>query len=163
MKNYVFAPIAAREYPTVQLLDNPYIWGGVKLSINVSEKPYSAELMAAMQKHGISWFGCGVSEDEGADWFDALRWALRIMVTSYMTGIKMVVHCDFGNNRSRTFVEAFYYVLKGEQFHDEYKGEINHLVYNCKQGHLPPVEELEKHLDDLRKIVIVALQKQVKS
>ena len=163
MKTYDFAPIAAREYPTVQLLDNPYIWGGVQLSINVSEKPYSPELMKAMREHGISWFGCSVSEDEGENWFDALRWALRIMVTSYMTGMKMVVHCDFGNNRSRTFVEAFYYVLKGEQLHDEYKGEFNHLIYNCKQGHLPPVEILEKHLDDLRQIIIEAQQKQVKS
>jgi Dual specificity phosphatase, catalytic domain. len=99
--------------------------------------------MVAMQEKGISWFGCGVSEDDGDDWFDALKMALRIMFTAYMSGMKMIVHCDFGNNRSRTFVEAFYYVLKGEQFPDEYKGEFNHLIYNCKIGHLSPVEQTE--------------------
>lgn len=163
MKTYTFAPIAAREYPTVQILDNPYIWGGVQMCINVSEKFYSSELMMAMQEHGISCFFCPVSEDEGADWFSALKMALRFMVTSYMSGMKMVVHCDCGNNRSRTFVEAFYYVLKGDQFHDEYKGEYNHLIYNCKQGHLPPVSEMENHLDDLRQILLDARKNQVKS
>lgn len=163
MKSYAFAPIVAREYPTVQILDNPYIWGGVQLSINVSEKPYSPELLAAMQEKGISWFGCGVSEDEGEDWLNALKMGLRVMLTAYLSGMKIIVHCDFGNNRSRTFVEAFYYVLKGEHFHDEYKGEYNHLTYNCKQGHLPPVPELEKQLDDLRQIFLDALKQQAKS
>lgn len=157
MKTYHFAPISAREYPTVKILDHPYIWGGVRLCLNVSEKPYSPELMAAMREHGISWIGCSVSENEGEDWFEALKMGLQAMLQAYMSGMKMVVHCDFGNNRSRTFVEALYYVLKGEQFLDAYKGEINHLVYNCKQGHLPPVETLEKQLDDWRRRVIDGL------
>lgn len=61
----------------------------------------------------------------------------------------MIVHCDFGNNRSRSFVEAFHYMVIGRQLEDEYKGEINHLAYNCKAGHLPPMEELESKLRDL--------------
>lgn len=160
MKTYAFAQIAAREYPTVNILDNPYIWGGVQVCINVSEKPYSAELCDAMKQRGISWLACPVSEDPGDLWLDALRTALLAMITAYVSDIKMIVHCDFGNNRSRTFVEAFYYVLKDEQFHDEYKGEYNHLVYNCKQGHLPPVEETEGFLDSLRPDIQKALYDQ---
>ena len=163
MKSYTFAPISAREYPTVKILDNPYIWGGVQLCINVSEKPYSPELMLAMRKKGISWFGCSVSEEEGEDWFSALKMGLRFLLTGYLSSMKMVVHCDFGNNRSRTFVEALYYVLKGEQFPDEYKGEYNHLIYNSKQGHLPPVEKLEEFLNAMRYDVIEVTQQVIKS
>ena len=65
---------------------------------------------------------------------------------AYEDGKKIIVHCDFGNNRSRTLVEAFYYHLFGKHMEDEYKGEINHLVYNSKVGHLPPMEDLEKDL-----------------
>lgn len=143
MKAYGFAPIAAREYPSIKVLDHPYIWGGVQFCINVSEKSYSTELVDAMRGHGIEWMFLPVSEELGADWISALETALPIMYEMYKAGKKQVVHCDFGNNRSRTFVEVFYYLLKGEQFQDEYKGEINHLIYNCKRGHLPPIEEIK--------------------
>ena len=150
MKSYTFTQISAREYPTVQLLDNPYIWGGVQLAINVSEKPYSSDLWMAMQAHGISWLSCPVSEEPGAKWLDALGTALRAMIAAHLSGMKMVVHCDGGNNRSRSFVEALYFVLNGEHLADEYKGEYNHLIYNSRQGHLPPLPELENYLNSWR-------------
>ena len=143
MKNYSFAPISAREYPSVKILDHPYIWGGVSFCINVSEEPYSSELVEAMKGHGIEWLHLPISEDLGSDWSSMLERALPKMYEAYKTGKKQVVHCDFGNNRSRTFVEALYYLLTGEQFQDEYKGEVNHLAYNCKRGHLPPLEQTE--------------------
>lgn len=40
MKLYTFAPISAHEYPTVRILDHPYIWGGVQFCVNLTEKPY---------------------------------------------------------------------------------------------------------------------------
>ena len=46
-------------------------------------------------------------------------------------------------------MEAFHYMTTGKQIEDEYKGEINHLAYNCKAGHLPPKKELECKLMDL--------------
>lgn len=36
MRTYLFAPIAAREYPTIALLDNPYVWGGVQMKTHKS-------------------------------------------------------------------------------------------------------------------------------
>ena len=125
------------------ILDHPYIWGGVSFCINVSEEPYSAELVEAMKEHGIEWLHLPVSEELGSDWTSALETALPKMYEAYKAGKKKVVHCDFGNNRSRTFVESFYYLLTGEQFQDEYKGEVNHLAYNSKRGHLPPLEQTE--------------------
>ena len=153
MRTYSFAPISARDYPTVRILDHPHIWGGVRFCVNVSEKPYSPELEKAMEERGIGWLHCPLSEDPPAwrDWEDPVLRAVRALIEACHDGKKVVVHCDFGNNRSRTLVEALYYVLRGEQLRDEYKGEINHLAYNCKEGHLPPIDEMENILDSLRR------------
>ena len=78
MKTYQFAPISAREFPTLHLLDNPYIWGGVGFALNVSEKPYPPEIESAMKEGGAC------------------------LNDAYATGRKMIVHCDFRNNRSMT-------------------------------------------------------------
>ena len=149
MRSYPFAPIAAREYPSVRNLDHPYIWGGVALAVNVSEKPYSLEIAKKMEEKGIRWIHCPVSEKERMDWTESLKVALPEMLRAYKEGKKIVVHCDFGANRSRSFVEAFHYLIMGTQFPDEYKGEFNHLVYNCKIGHLPPLEETERMIKTL--------------
>ena len=151
MKAYSFAPIAAREYPTLALLNNPYIWGGVKYSINVSEKPYPDEIVRAMKEKGIEWIHCPVSEAEGTRWDESLDTALRTLYkVVYHWKYKAVVHCDWGNNRSRSFIEAFAFLLSGKHIEDEYHGEINHLAYNCKIGHLPPLDELERRIVDIK-------------
>ena len=149
MKAYDFAPISAREYPTAKILDHPYIWGGVQFCVNVSEKPYSPELEAAMTAHGIEWAFYPVSEEVGADWKDSFEHGLKALYSAYQAGKKIVVHCDCGNNRSRSFVEALYYHLYGEHLIDEYKGEINHLAYNCKVGHLPFLSVTEELIRSL--------------
>jgi hypothetical protein len=146
MKSYHFAQISARDYPTIKSLDHPYIWGGVQFCLNVSEKPYPPELQIAMKKHGIDWLFCPVSEDTGANWVDSLKTGVKALLVANNTGKKIVVHCDYGNNRSRAFVEALYYNLTETEFNDEYKGEINHLAYNCKVGHLPELKSVEKWL-----------------
>lgn len=151
MRTYSFAPISAREYPTVRLLDNPYIWGGVQFCVNVSEKAYSYELAQALKQHGIDWIFCPVSEEESEQWLDSLVSALPKMLVAYKSGLKQVVHCDFGNNRSRTFVEAFHFLLRGEHLADEYKGYFNHLVYNSVIGHLPALEEMEAIIKSILK------------
>ena len=146
MKTYTFAPISAREYPTLKILDNPYIWGGVQFCVNVSEKPYTPELEAAMAAHGIEWVHCPVSEDPGADWLPSFAEALPRLYLAFREGKKMIVHCDLGNNRSRSLVEALHFAVKHVHFPDEYKGEFNHLIYNCKEGHLPSIQELEHRI-----------------
>lgn len=146
MKSYSFAPIAAREYPTLHLLANPYIWGGVQFCVNLSEKPYSPELRSDLEYLGIEWVHCPVSEEPGADWLPSFAEALPKVYRAFKDGKKQIVHCDLGNNRSRALVEALYYAIHRKQFPDEYKGEINHLIYNCKEGHLPDVSELERRI-----------------
>ena len=84
------------------------------------------------------------NEADGAQWLDSLITALPKMLFAYQAGQKQIVHCDFGNNRSRSFVEALYFRIRGEQLADEYKGELNHLAYNCKLGHLPMLSRTEE-------------------
>ena len=151
MRTYSFAPIAARDYPTIRQLDNPYTWGGVRFCVNVSERPYSPELEKAMEERWIEWIFCPLSEETPSwnDWEAPVCAVVEALYRAYLDGKRMVVHCDFGNNRSRTVIEALYYVLQGKLFEDEYKGEVNHLAYNCKIGHLPPLEEMEKILEQV--------------
>lgn len=149
MKIYAFAPISACEYPTIKLLDHHYIWGGVQFSLNVSEKPYSQELEKAMASHGIEWDWSPVLEEDGAQWWDSLERGLRILHSALKAGKRIIVHCDCGNNRSQSFVEAFHYLETGCHLKDEYKGEYNHLIYNCKLGHLPPLEEVQERIQSL--------------
>ena len=149
MKTYSFAPVSARDYPTVRILDHPFIWGGVRFCVSLSEKPYSKELVKAMAEHGIEWIHCPLSERDGASWWEAYSIALPRMLQALREGKKMVVHCDFGANRSRTLIEAFHYLLTGTEYADEYKGEFNHLAYNCKRGHLPELQETERLIRSL--------------
>lgn len=146
MKSYSFAPISACEYPTIKLLDHPYIWGGVQFCVNVSEKPYTPELEAAMAVHGIEWVHCPVSEEPGADWLPSFADALPRLYLALKEGKKMIVHCDLGNNRSRSLVEALYFAIEHEEFDDPYKDADNHLEYNCVQGHLPDLGEWERRI-----------------
>lgn len=61
----------------------------------------------------------------------------------------MIVHCDFGQHRSRLVIEAFYYAKFGEHFVDEYKGYVNHLIYDCGMSHLPLLEYVEYELSKM--------------
>ena len=144
MKSYSFVPISARDYPTVKILDHPYIWGGVRFCVNLSEKPYSPELVEALAEHRIEWIHCPLSEEDGTSWWSAYSIALPKMLEAFWMGKKTVIHCDFGSNRSRTLIEAFHFLLTGTEYADEYKGEYNHLSFNCKRGHLPEMRETER-------------------
>lgn len=130
----------------VKILDHPYIWGGVQFCVNLSEKPYSPEIAAALAAHGIEWVHCPISEDPGADWSEALSISLPKMYMAFKEGKKQIVHCDLGNNRSKSFVEALYFAIERKEYDDPYKGEDNHLIYNSIQGHLPDIEELERRI-----------------
>lgn len=63
---------------------------------------------------------------------------------------RMIVHCDFGQHRSRLVVEAFHYVKFGKHLTDAYKGYDNHLICDCRSGYLPSLEEVEVCLINIR-------------
>lgn len=88
--------------------------------------------------------------EEGNDMgYQKILDAVRHLLYWDNLGKRSLVCCDFGVNRSRTVVEAFHYARMGYHFEDEYKGCVNHLIYNCQAGHLPPLSEVESELKSL--------------
>lgn len=136
MIRYTFAKVMVMGMPNLLDVNNPFVIGrDVKHIINVSENTYSLEVGQALADRGICTYHFPLSEDYGADWRGNLLEALATLKAIVGRDERVVVHCGFGNNRSRTVVEALYYLLTGEMYQDEYKGFENHLLYNVSQGH----------------------------
>jgi len=150
MKSYSFSKLVVRGYPTMADLRNPYIYtSDIRVVINVSGHPYPKDVEDFFRTKEIrTYFFPLVEEGEDMGLSNLLQ-ALRVLDASDKNGEKVLLHCECGNNRSRTVAEAFYYMKCGEQFEDEYKGYKNHLIYNCETGHLPK-EDMESILDGLR-------------
>lgn len=92
------------------------------------------------------------------DWFptderpmdlDIVLQAIAKLAEYDRDGSHIIVHCLHGNNRSRTVVEAYHYAKLGTHYEDEYKGYTNHLIWNCAQGYLPPLPEMERLLSKI--------------
>jgi len=147
MKTYDFAWVSASEYPTVEMFDYLRPWIGVSLCINVSEKPYPPEIERAMKAHAIEYHHFPLSEEVGADWMESFASAVSLMYYAHRTGRKQIIHSDLGENRSQAVVEALYFPIIGKEFNDPYRGARNHLEFNCKAGHLPDLEEIERRLE----------------
>ena len=56
MKNYSFSNLAVRPFPTIADLNNPWIFGGVQVLINVSGHEYHEEVLKAIESKGIRWY-----------------------------------------------------------------------------------------------------------
>jgi len=138
MKTYSFAKLQARPYPTLSEIANPYIYGDVRCVINVSEKAYPTEIVAAFRQKGISFFHYPLREEDGEMDIQNIRMAVMQLDKADREGWRSVVHCDFGNNRSRVVAELFHYYKKGFLLEDEYKGFHSHVEYNIASGHLSP-------------------------
>lgn len=149
MKTYEFAKIQARHYPTYAELLNPYIYGRVDVVINVSESewpPFFEETFTFGPKRLVHLPLRETGTDMG---LENILQCIRILEEADRDNLPVIVHCDFGNNRSRVVAECFHYRKLGFQLEDPYKGAINHLAYNCSIGLLPPIEEMEKLINAL--------------
>ena len=146
MKSYSFAKVSARGYLTEADYNNKYIiTDDLKLIINVSvrdfEKPWEFFL-----KRDIIARRMPLMEKDGDMGYSTLLEAVRELVHWDEMGMRSIVCCAFGVNRSRAVVEAFHYAKMGFHFEDEYEGFTNHLIYNCESGFLPPIKEVERDL-----------------
>ena len=150
MKNYQFAKLVVRGFPTIQEIKNPYIYtSDVRVVINVSEHAYPKEIIAEFESRGIRMFHYPLVE-EGPDMgIDNILQAVKTLWEADAAGEKVILHCTCGNNRSRTVAEAFYFAKAKSQFEDEYKGFPNHLIFNCESGHLPSIGEIEQTLSSM--------------
>lgn len=149
MKTYVFARIQARPFPTVAELRNPYIYGRVRYVLNVSDADYPEEIKAGMARLGIRSFYLPLVETGDDMGIGNILRAVQILELADTEGASAIVHCGFGNNRSRVVAECFHYRKLGFQLEDGYKGARNHLEYNCSIGLLPPLLEVESMIRDL--------------
>ena len=149
MKNYTFSKVSARGYLTKADLENKWIiTDDLKLVINLSEK-CDEDAARLLEGRGISYIWLPLLEETEDIGYDAILKAVDEMLKHDEYGDRMIVHCDFGNNRSRTVVEAFHFAKMGFHLEDEYKGYQNHLIYNSESGFLPPICQIEIDLQEL--------------
>lgn len=148
MKRYEFAKIAVMGMPMLHDIENMFIFGEAHHLINVSGHSYTKQIAKALIEHGVTTYDLPLVETGSDMGLNNILKAISILKTLDDANEQVIVHCTGGNNRSRTVVEAFYFYKTGLHYRDEYKGEINHLIYNSKNGHLPEITQLEKQLGD---------------
>ena len=127
-------------------LRNPHIYGRTGIVINVSERDYPEVLKQYLQKHGKQLWHLPLSETDSDMGLENILKCVGILEQADKRNIPAIVHCDGGNNRSRVAVECYHYRKMGYQLDDEYKGAMNHLVYNCSIGILPPIGIVEEKI-----------------
>ena len=149
MKTYVFARIQARPFPTAAELKNPYIYGHIRYVLNVSDVEYPEEIGKEMNELGIQTYHLPLVETGKDMGLENILKAVRILEKADAEKAPVIVHCGFGNNRSRVVVECFHFRKMGFQLEDEYKGALNHLVYNCEIGLLPAIEDVERMIKEI--------------
>ena len=144
---YQFANITARPFMTLNDVNNKWIFTDRTrhiLDVCMYREP---EVIESIKAKGATfdWF----PTDERPMDLDMVLLAVRQLSRYDQDGSHIIVHCLHGNNRSRTVVEAYHFAKLGFHFEDECKGSKNHLIWNCEQGYLPPLPEMEKLLKTL--------------
>ena len=144
---YDFANITVRPFLKLSDVNNPYIFGETKHVINMCDYR-EPEVIDLIQSKGATfdWFP---TDEEPMDQ-DMILKAVAKLAEYDKDGTPIIVHCMGGNNRSRTVVETYHFAKLGTHFEDEYKGCTNHLIWNCEQGYLPPLSEMEKLLTNIK-------------
>ena len=131
-------------------LNNPWIFPkDVAVVVNVSQR-FEENIANELVKRGVEYFHFPLDEEVDDIGWDNIIKAVEVLLRFDEQEKRMVVHCDYGQHRSRLVVEAFHYAKLGSHFIDSYKGYDNHLIYNCKTSHLPPMDIVEIGLTKLR-------------
>ncbi len=150
MKAYKFAKITVRPYPNICDVNNKWIFTPeVEAVLNVSQK-YKAEIVDAIKQKGIEYYHFPLDEEVPDIGWENIKKAVKVLFECEEQGKHILVHCDGGNHRSRLVVEAFHFAKTGTHLADEYKGFDNHLIYDCRSGFLPPLEEVEEELKQMK-------------
>lgn len=149
MKIYQFSKISARCFPTIADLNNPWIYPkDVAAIVNVSQN-FDEHIAKEIERRGMIYHHCPLDEEVNDIGWENIIKATRILLSLDNEGKRMVVHCDFGQHRSRLVIEAFHYAKFGKHLIDSYKGYDNHLIYDCCSGYLPSLKEVEDYLINL--------------
>ena len=146
MQTYSFAKITVRPFLKLSDVNNPYIFGETLFFFRYGDHREPEVIDLIHSKGGtFDWFPM---EEQPMD-VNAILQAVAKLAEYDKDGTPIIVHCMGGNNRSRTVVEAYHFAKTGTHLEDEYKGYPNHLLYNCREGFLPPIKEMEQLLTDI--------------
>jgi UDP-N-acetyl-D-mannosaminuronate dehydrogenase len=110
-------------------------------------------VMKRIKAKGIEYFHLPLDEEVADIGWENIKQAVTILLQKERGGKRIIVHCDFGQHRSRVVIEAFHYAKFAEHFADEYKGYNNHLIYNCQTQHLPDLQTIETQLCNLQQFM----------
>ena len=148
MQTYSFAKITVRPFLKLSDVNNLYIFGETKhvISMYAHREPEVIDLIHS-KGSTFDWFP---TEEQPMD-VNAILQAVAKLFEYDRDGSPIIIHCLGGNNRSRTVVEAYHFAKTGTHLEDECKGYPNHLLFNCGEGFLPPLKEMEKLLSNLHK------------
>ena len=131
MRDYKFAPVKTRPFPTMADVRHPYIFGGVGCVINVSEREDEA-VKSLYRSLSICYHHFPTKEECTEMSWANVKAATKVLLHCIANHTPTIVHCIGGNNRSPMIVECAYYALHGTHLSDEYRGEHNHLIYNSR-------------------------------
>ena len=149
MKSYSFAKVSARGYLTQADYNNKYILTeDLKLIINVSGRDFEKP-KEFFQERGIIAKFTPLTEKDGDMGYQTILNAVSDLLYWDRQGKRCLVCCAFGVNRSRTVIEAFHYAKMGFHIDDEYDEFQNHLICNCMNSFLPPLQKVEADLRNL--------------
>lgn len=151
MRTYKFAKISARNFPTLADIRNPWIFPkDVAVIICVSQY-YDESLVNVFKQRGAEYHYLPLEEEVDDIGWENVKRAVEILLKYDKEDKRMVVHCDFGQHRSRLVVEAFHFAKYGRHLLDDYKGFDNHLIYDCLSCHLPVLDIVEQELFQLNR------------
>ena len=144
MRDYSFAKVKTRPFPTKADVRHPYIFGGIRSVINVAERE-DEEIVSLYQSLGISYHHFPTKEEcEEMNW-NNIKAAAKVLLDNITNDIPTIVHCIGGNNRSPMIVECAYFALFGSHIEDEYRTQPNHLIYNSRFIGLG-IQDMEREL-----------------
>lgn len=136
-------------FPNYCRLKQPWIFpADVAVAISVTPH-YEAKIVDALKVKGIDFYHYPLEEEVDDIGWENIKQAVEILLRYDKEDQRMIVHCDFGQHRSRLVIEAFYYAKYGEHLQDVYKGFANHLIYDCMSHYLPELSVVEKELQKL--------------
>lgn len=149
MRVYLGGKITARAFPTAADICNKWIFSeDVSLTINVSQR-FDQNIAKAIQTKGIEYRHLPLDEEVADIGWENIQQAVKLLLQYEQTRKNIIVHCDFGQHRSRLVIEAFHYAKYGKHIIDPYKGYDNRLKYNSAQGYLPHITYIESILSRL--------------
>ena len=156
-------------FPTEEGIDNNII-NQVDIVINVSDENINIRTYKKYAMYGIQyyWFPMNEISKTSNIGINSVFGALNILFEAEKDGKIALVHCHAGVNRSRTIIDAYYYMRTNKHLNDtipeidESFWEMfniensedsiltgysnNRLVENCNSGNLPVLRKFEKFL-----------------